>query len=114
MNYNMNNMEKSIPDLHGMLKITEVNVKRMPTQILNVNKSKPMKNKGKPKLKGGNGPKGRVKPKWQTKEGICIHCKEPGHWKRNCKLYLDECKKKKSSVKTIGCKWVFKKKTDMD
>ncbi|KAG8633862.1 hypothetical protein MANES_18G141045v8 [Manihot esculenta] len=50
MNYNMNNMEKSIPELHGMLKTAE----------------------------------------------------EPGHWKRNCKLYLDECKKKKSSETTTS------------
>ncbi|KAG8651798.1 hypothetical protein MANES_06G022851v8 [Manihot esculenta] len=60
----------------------------------------------KDKLKD-NGPKGRGKPKWQSKakvpkEGICFHCKEPGHWKRNCKLYLDECKKKKSSETTTS------------
>ncbi|KAG8633623.1 hypothetical protein MANES_18G122902v8 [Manihot esculenta] len=54
MNNNMNNMEKSIPELHGMLKTAEINVKRRPTQILNVNKGKPMKNKGKPKSKGGS------------------------------------------------------------
>ncbi|KAG8660898.1 hypothetical protein MANES_02G206750v8 [Manihot esculenta] len=112
MNYNMNNMEKSILELHGMLKTAEVNIKKRPTQILNVNKGKPMKNKGKPKSKGGNGPKGQDKPKWQSKakvpkeivykEGVCFHCKEPGHWKRNCKLYLDECKKKKSSETTTS------------
>ncbi|KAG8634306.1 hypothetical protein MANES_17G035197v8 [Manihot esculenta] len=38
MNYNMNNMEKYIPELHGMLKTAEVNIKKRPTQILNVNK----------------------------------------------------------------------------
>ncbi|KAG8647429.1 hypothetical protein MANES_09G072919v8 [Manihot esculenta] len=107
MNYNMNNMEKSIPELHGMLKTTKVNVKKRLTQILNVNKGKPMKNKGKPKSKGSNGLKGRGKPKPQAKakvpkeivpkEGICFHCKQPGQWKRNCKIFLDECKKKKSS-----------------
>ncbi|KAG8662088.1 hypothetical protein MANES_01G061550v8 [Manihot esculenta] len=118
MNYNMNNMEKSIPELHGMLKTVEVNVKKRPTQILNVNKGKPMKNKGKPKSKGGNGPKGRGKPKQQDKakvpkeivpkEGICFHCKEPGHWKRNCKLYLDECKKNKSNINlSISTSWVL-------
>ncbi|KAG8649203.1 hypothetical protein MANES_08G076237v8 [Manihot esculenta] len=73
---------------------------------------KPMKNKGKPKSKGGNGPKGQGKPKRQAKakvlkeivpkEGICFHCKEPGHWKRNCKLFLDECKRKKSSETTTS------------
>ncbi|KAG8633870.1 hypothetical protein MANES_18G144104v8 [Manihot esculenta] len=91
MNYNMNNMEKFIPELHGMLKTAEVNAKKRATQILNVNKGKPMKNKGKPKSKGSHAPKGQGKPKRQAKakvfkEGICFHCKEPGHWKRNCKL----------------------------
>ncbi|KAG8633871.1 hypothetical protein MANES_18G144108v8 [Manihot esculenta] len=49
MNYNMNNMEKSIPELHRMLKTAEVNIKKRPTQILNVNMGKSVKNKGKPK-----------------------------------------------------------------
>ncbi|KAG8638143.1 hypothetical protein MANES_15G192930v8 [Manihot esculenta] len=76
-------MEKSIPELHGMLKIA---------------KGKPMENKGKPKQAKAKFPKEIV-----PKEGICFHCKESGHWKRNCKLYLDEYKKKKSSeTKTTG------------
>ncbi|KAG8633914.1 hypothetical protein MANES_18G145866v8, partial [Manihot esculenta] len=84
----MNYMEKYIPELHGMLKTAEVNIKKRPTQILN--------GRGKPKWKT----KAKVPKEIVPKEGICFHCKEPGHWKRNCKLYLDESKKKKSSETT--------------
>ena len=28
-------------------------------------------------------------------KGKCFHCSQDGHWKRNCKKYLDELKKKK-------------------
>ncbi|GJR18635.1 putative retrotransposon ty1-copia subclass protein [Tanacetum coccineum] len=66
-----------------------------------------------------------------TKDDACHHCKEVGHYKRNCPAYLAELIKKKKKVgtasssvwrlvdlpsigKTIGSKWIFKKKTDMD
>ncbi|WP_248786455.1 hypothetical protein, partial [Escherichia coli] len=32
-----------------------------------------------------------------AKEGECFHCKQLGHWKRNCKLYLEELAKEKGS-----------------
>ncbi|GKF72577.1 zinc finger, CCHC-type containing protein [Tanacetum coccineum] len=33
-----------------------------------------------------------------AKEDICHHCKEVGHWKRNCLVYLAELLKKKKQV----------------
>nr|GFD45780.1 hypothetical protein [Tanacetum cinerariifolium] len=59
--------------------------------------------KGKRKAKGGqySYPSKTKKPQPQMKErlakkGQCHHCKEVGHWKRNCPIYLAELKKKKS------------------
>ena len=51
------------------------------------------KNSGKSKPNAATlKPKGGV-----AKEGSCFHCGETGHWKRNCKIYLEELKKKKGS-----------------
>ncbi|KAL4326414.1 hypothetical protein GQ457_11G025240 [Hibiscus cannabinus] len=45
------------------------------------------KSKGKEALK----PKGGV-----SKDGKCFHCGKPGHWKRNCLVYLEDVKKAKA------------------
>ena len=38
-------------------------------------------------------------PKLGTASGsICFHCKEPGHWKRNCSKWLAEKGKKTRSM----------------
>ena len=57
MNYNMNNMEKSISELHGMLKTAEPNLKKKASSVLMVQKGKEnkgKKRKGKGKEKGQN------------------------------------------------------------
>ena len=51
----------------------------------------------KPKPKPKSKVESQAKP---PKEGICFFCNELGHWKRNCKLYLDDLKKKKGSGTT--------------
>nr|GEV13347.1 retrotransposon protein, putative, Ty1-copia subclass [Tanacetum cinerariifolium] len=71
-----------------------------------VQKYKPQ---GKAKGKGkGKGPQNSypTKPKkpqpykkeHPAKDGQCHHCKEEGHWKRNCPLYLVELMKKKKKT----------------
>ena len=105
MNYNMHHMEKSIAELHGMLKNVETNIQKT-NPVLMVQKGKGMKRKGKGKVNKAKKGKGRSKPKAKKpkppKEGVCFFCNEQGHWKRNCKLYLEDLKKKKSSEATTS------------
>ena len=105
MNYNMHHMEKSIAELHGMLKNVETNIQKT-NSVLMVQKGEGMKGKGKGKGNKAKKGKGRSKPKAKKpkppKEGVCFFCNEQGHWKRNCKLYLEGLKKKKSSEVTTS------------
>ena len=85
MNYNMQGMDKTIPELFAMLKAAEVEIKKE-HQVLMVNKTTSFKKKGKGKKKGKfkkNGkqvaapvkkPKARPKP-----ETECFYCKGNGH-----------------------------------
>ncbi|KAK1677852.1 hypothetical protein QYE76_038700 [Lolium multiflorum] len=97
MNYNMQNMNKELPELLSMLKSAEVEIKKE-NQVLMVNKTTSFKKQGKPNK--GNFKKGGkkavappVKPKAGPKPDIeCYYCKEKGHWKRNCSKYLADLK----------------------
>ena len=103
LNYNMNKIDKTLPQLLGMLRIAEANMKKTrPNNVLMIHRGKGkgmVKAKGKKIYKKNSGkskpnattlkPKGGV-----AKEGSCFHCGETGHWKRNCKIYLEELKKK--------------------
>ena len=105
MNYNMSEMDKSICELHTMLKTAEQNIKSKPGHVLMVQIRKSFKNKGKGKGKGKGKSNAQPKPKPEPKakapkEGVCFFCNEPGHWKRNCKLYLEDLKKKKKNSET--------------
>ena len=85
MNYNMQGMDKTIPELFAMLKATEVEIKKE-HQVLMVNKTTGFKKKGKGKKKGNFKKNGRQvaaqvkKPKSGTKpETECFYCKGTGH-----------------------------------
>ncbi|XP_071712912.1 uncharacterized protein [Rutidosis leptorrhynchoides] len=67
----MNNLEKSISELHLMLKIAEKNIPSKTSEVLMIREEKIKKSQGKGK--------------------------EIGHWKRNCPTYLAELKKTKAS-----------------
>ncbi|GJT16208.1 putative retrotransposon protein [Tanacetum coccineum] len=105
-NYNMQSMEKTISEVHSLLIEFEKSIKRNKQQIVGasstphvmaiqsgrVQKNKPQgKAKGKEKGKGlkNSYPTKPKKPQPYKKErpakdGQCHHCKEEGHWKRNC------------------------------
>ncbi|GKB82591.1 retrotransposon protein, putative, ty1-copia subclass [Tanacetum coccineum] len=74
----------------------------MPKGKIQKDKKKPQgakgEDKGKNKLAYAPKPKIPPPPKREhpTKDSICHHCKEVGHWKRNCSSYQAELKKRKS------------------
>ena len=97
MNYNMQGMEKTIPELFTMLKAAEVEIKKE-HQVLMVKKTTSFKKKGKGKKEDfkKNGKKVaalKKKPKSGPKpETECFYYKGTGHWKRNCPKYLADKK----------------------
>src|SRR3954469_21246293 len=98
MNYNMQRMKKSLPELLLMLKTAEVEIKKE-HQVLMINKNTSFKKgkKGKPKGNFKKAGKSVAKPEKKTKNGPkpeteCFYCKGTGHWKRNCPKYLADKK----------------------
>ncbi|KAK1650173.1 hypothetical protein QYE76_067978 [Lolium multiflorum] len=96
MNYNMQNMNKELPELFGMLKAAEIEIKKE-HQVLMVNKTTSFKKQGKSKGKFKKGGKKAATPPMKPKNGTkpdaeCYYCKEKGHWKRNCSKYLADLK----------------------
>ena len=97
MNYNMQGMKKTIPELFVMLKSTKVEIKKE-HQVLMVNKTTSFKKRA----KGRRGTSRRTasklllkvkKPKSGPKpETECFYYKGTGHWKRNCPKYLADKK----------------------
>jgi hypothetical protein len=94
----VNGIEKTVAELHGMLKTAEDSIKKNPNHVMMVQKEKkkrkrwtppkgkgiekvsdePSKSKSKPKTKGKSGP---------SPDEECFHCHKKGHWFRNCKKY---------------------------
>ncbi|GJW08400.1 zinc finger, CCHC-type containing protein [Tanacetum coccineum] len=117
-NYNMHSMEKTIPELHDMLKLAEKCIPRKALTVLAIRKGhiqKPKsqargkgKNKGKSKL--ANNPKHKIPPPTKkehlAKDTLCHRFYQLGHWRRNCPFYLAELKK--SKARTFGLRGIRK------
>ncbi|KAJ9553670.1 hypothetical protein OSB04_017715 [Centaurea solstitialis] len=102
VNYNMNNMEKTIAELHSMLKTAELNMgnKNKTKDVLMVKDGGVKKKNGHASTSKGKGPvqaiqsapkkgkskgKGKkVKPNKARTENRCFICNEIGHWRQNC------------------------------
>ncbi|GKD43891.1 retrotransposon protein, putative, ty1-copia subclass, partial [Tanacetum coccineum] len=53
-----------------------------------------------------NNPKSTAKER-PAKDDACHHCKEVGHWKRNCHVYLAELQKKRKQVGSASSSGIF-------
>ncbi|KAK1696826.1 hypothetical protein QYE76_013523, partial [Lolium multiflorum] len=122
MNYNMQNMNKEFPELFGMLKAAEIEIKKE-HQVLMVNKTTSFKKQGKSKGKFKKGGKKAATPPMKPKNGPkpdaeCYYCKEKGHWKRNCSKYLADLKsglvkkKKEDDLSRYGYIYLMKHKSE--
>ena len=100
MNFNMNKIEVPLTELIKMLKSAEDNIKkeRGTTMLINSSKTKKRSNANLKKVKQKKKmikASGGVKKDKTKDKGTCFHCGKDGHWKRNCKVYLDSLKQKK-------------------
>ncbi|GKA04794.1 retrotransposon protein, putative, ty1-copia subclass [Tanacetum coccineum] len=111
----MHNMGKTIGEIHALLIEYEKGLpKKAETPQVMMIKSgkiqkankKSLKDKGKGKDKQVYIPKPKnPKPSAKehpSKDDTCHHCKEVGHWKMNCHVYLAELLKKKKQVGTAS------------
>jgi hypothetical protein len=111
MNFHMNGMEKTVADLHGILKTAEDSIKKNTNHMMIVQMEKkkrmcwtPPKGKGK---KNVSDEPSSSKPKTKGKSDPspneeCFHYYKKGHWFKNCKKYLEEQKKKGSEISASG------------
>ncbi|KAJ9544625.1 hypothetical protein OSB04_024332 [Centaurea solstitialis] len=105
VNYNMNNMEKSIAELHSMLKTAELNMgaKSKPKDVLMVRDGGVKKKHGQGSISKGKGPTPAIQNAPQVREKVkgngkgkkvkankaktenrCFTSNEVGHWRQNC------------------------------
>ena len=92
VNFNMNKIHASLPELLNMLTTAEGNLQKEMPQVLFVYGTN-KKRKVAFASKRGKGKK-QVKETLTRKDGddkeTCFHCGVKRHWKRNCKKYLNE------------------------
>ncbi|GKE32484.1 zinc finger, CCHC-type containing protein [Tanacetum coccineum] len=118
-NYNMHSMGKTLAELDAMLKLHEKGIlkKAETPAMLDIREGKIQKDKKKPQGAKGKGkgknklayaPKAKMPPPPKrdnlAKDSIFHHCKEVGHWRRNCPPYHAELKKRKNAsvASTLG------------
>ncbi|GKB52110.1 zinc finger, CCHC-type containing protein, partial [Tanacetum coccineum] len=90
-NYNMHDMEKTVNELHAMLKLHEQTLSKRDAHALHA-------------IRAGKIPP-LPKKEDPGKDSVYHHCGDIGHWKRNCPQYLFELLKNKKlpqGARTLG------------
>ncbi|KAK8499669.1 hypothetical protein V6N12_002141 [Hibiscus sabdariffa] len=93
LNFNMNEINKTLPKLLGMLRTTDGNMKKNSSKSILIVRKANGKRKKKAKSKGNGKSKPKEKDALKPEKGIskdrkCFDCEKSVHWKRNCPLYL--------------------------
>ena len=88
----MNDIESSIHELSNLLKTVEPTLNKEGKTMMLVD-SFGSKNKKKRKITKKKRGATKKKAKESSSKGTCFHCGKEGHWKINCKAYLESKKK---------------------
>ncbi|GKA98369.1 retrotransposon protein, putative, ty1-copia subclass [Tanacetum coccineum] len=119
-------MGKTVGELHAMLNeykkgllkkaetpqvimIKSGKIQKANKKSLNAKGKNKVNGKGKDKkvyIPKPNNPKPTAKER-PAKDDACHHCKEVGHWKRNCHVYLAELQKKRKQVGSASSSGIF-------
>ncbi|GJX43485.1 retrotransposon protein, putative, ty1-copia subclass [Tanacetum coccineum] len=100
--------EVTILHKHGR-KLGEIYAIKANKKSLNAKGKNKVNGKGKDKkvyIPKPNNPKPTAKER-PAKDDACHHCKEVGHWKRNCPVYLAELQKKRKQVGSASSSGIF-------
>ena len=92
----MNDKETSIHELINLLKTIEPTLKKESKTMMLVDSfgsKKSYKNKNKRKITKQKEGATKKKSKETSSKGTCFQCGKKGHWKGNCKAYMESKKK---------------------
>ncbi|XP_073133292.1 uncharacterized protein [Henckelia pumila] len=103
VNFSMNKIEATLEELVNMLTSFEATMKKEKPVLLVGSSSRAKKwtkEKGKKHFSPTQKKKPNKKrllnvPKTDKKDNVCFHCKQPGHWMRNCRDYLAQKRSEK-------------------